>query len=134
MPRNLILLVSRVLLAAHFLLAGSSALGNIEGTAGYFGGFGFPFPTLVAWGAGTFELIAGLCILIGFQTTLAGIMLALFCVAAGTIGHYGQGGEDRMLAFMHGQALQKDIAIAGGFLAIAIAGAGRFSLDALLRR
>ncbi len=134
MPRDLILLIARILLSTHFLLAGSGALGNIEGTAGYFAGLGFPLPTLVAWGTCLFELVAGLCILAGFQTTAAGILLALFCVAAGTIGHYGQGGEDGALVFMHGQALQKDIAIAGGFLALAIAGAGRFSLDALLRR
>ena len=53
------------------------------------------------------------------------LLLAAFCIVAGFIGHYGQGGDDPMLTFMHSQMLMKDIAIAGGFLALAMAGAGR---------
>jgi putative oxidoreductase len=34
---------------------------------------------------------------------------------------------------MHDQALMKDIAIAGGFLALAVAGAGQWSADAWRR-
>lgn len=134
MPKDAILLASRALLCAHFLLAGTSALSNIEGTAAYFAGLGFPAAMLVAWAVSIFELTAGLCLLLGFRTTLAAIPLALFCIAAGTIGNYGQGGENAALVFMHGQALQKDIAIAGGLLALAIAGAGRFSLDGIMSR
>ncbi|TIX09102.1 MAG: hypothetical protein E5V46_23810 [Mesorhizobium sp.] len=60
---------------------------------------------------------------------IVGLLLAAFCVAAGLIGHYGQGGDDAMLAFLHQQMLMKDIAIAGGFLALAMAGAGAWSID-----
>jgi putative oxidoreductase len=35
---------------------------------------------------------------------------------------------------MHSQALMKDVAIAGGFLALAVAGAGTWSVDARLGR
>ncbi len=34
-----------------------------------------------------------------------------------------------MLTFLHSQMLMKDIAIAGGFLALAMAGAGAWSID-----
>jgi putative oxidoreductase len=34
-----------------------------------------------------------------------------------------------MLAFLHQQMLMKDIAISGGFLALAMAGAGAWSAD-----
>ncbi|MBN9552874.1 MAG: DoxX family protein [Alphaproteobacteria bacterium] len=128
MFRNALLLVSRLLLAALFVPSGFQALTNIAGTINYFAGLGLPLPTLAAWGTGLFELIAGLLILVGFQTRIAALLLAAFCVVAGFIGHYGQG-DDATLAFLHQQMLMKDIAIAGGFLALAMAGAGAWSAD-----
>ncbi|PZV33407.1 DoxX family protein [Mesorhizobium kowhaii] len=129
MPRNALLLLSRLLLAALFVPSGFHALSDIAGTTGYFAGLGLPLPTLAAWGTGLFELIAGLLILVGFQTRIAALLLAAFCIVAGFIGHYGQGGGDAMLTFLHSQMLMKDIAISGGFLALAIAGAGAWSAD-----
>ncbi|TIT17802.1 MAG: DoxX family protein [Mesorhizobium sp.] len=96
MPRNALLLLSRLLLAALFVPSGFHALADIAGTSGYFAGLGLPLPTLVAWATGLFELIAGLLILVGFK---------------------------------HSQMLMKDIAISGGFLALAMAGAGAWSAD-----
>ncbi|RUT80376.1 DoxX family protein, partial [Mesorhizobium sp. M7A.T.Ca.US.000.02.2.1] len=124
MPRNALLLLSRLLLAALFVPSGIHALSDIAGTTGYFASLGLPLPTLAAWGTGLFELIAGLLVLVGFQTRIAALLLAAFCIAAGFIGHYGQGGGDAMLAFLHQQMLMKDIAISGGFVALAMAGAG----------
>jgi putative oxidoreductase len=129
MPRNTLLLLSRLLLAALFVPSGFQALFNITGTTTYFAGLGLPLPTLAAWSTGLFELIAGLLILVGFQTRIVGLLLAAFCIVAGFIGHYGQGGDDATLAFLHQQMLMKDIAIAGGFVALAMAGAGAWSVD-----
>ncbi|ANT51261.1 DoxX family protein [Mesorhizobium amorphae] len=129
MPRNALLLLSRLLLAALFVPSGFQALVNISGTTDYFAGLGLPLPMLAAWGTGLFELIAGLLILVGFQTRIAALLLAAFCIAAAFIGHYGQGADDATLAFLHQQMLMKDIAIAGGFLALAIAGAGAWAID-----
>lgn len=129
MPTNAALLAARLFLAFLFLKSGLSALADIAGTAAYFGGLGFPLPTLVACATGLFELLAGALVLIGLQTRIAALLLAAFSVAAGFIGHYGQGDGDPMLAFMHSQALMKDIAIAGGLLALAVAGAGRWSVE-----
>ncbi|MBZ9674994.1 DoxX family protein [Mesorhizobium sp. ES1-1] len=130
MPRNLVLLLSRLLFAALFVPSGFNAISGISGTTSYFAGLGLPLPTLAAWGTGLFELIAGLLILAGFQTRIVALAVAVFCIVAGFIGHYGQGGDDPTLAFLHTQMLMKDIAIAGGFLALAIAGAGAWSIDA----
>lgn len=130
MANNIIPLAGRILLSAIFILGGFSTLGNIAGSASYFASLGFSASTLVAWGTGLFELIAGVFVLIGFQTRIASGLLALFCVAAGFIGHYGQGGDDPTLAFMHSQALMKDIGLAGGFLMLAMHGPGGFSVDA----
>lgn len=98
MNRNALLLASRLLLAALFVPSGFQVLTNISGTINYFAGLGLPLPTLAAWGTGLFELIAGLLILVGFQTRIAALLLAAFTIVAGFIGHFGQGGEDATLA------------------------------------
>ena len=130
MLRDALLLFSRLLLATLFVPSGFHALGDIAGTTGYFANLGLPLPMVAAWGTGLFELIAGLLVLIGFQTSFVALLFAAFCVAAGFIGHYGQGGGDPTLSFMHSQMLMKDIAIAGGFLALAMAGGGAYAVDA----
>ncbi|TIO08239.1 DoxX family protein [Mesorhizobium sp.] len=129
MPHDALLLLSRLLLAALFVPSGFHGLSDIAGTAGYFAGLGLPLPTLVAWATGLFELIAGLLILVGLKTPIAALLLAAFCIAAAFIGHYGQGGGDPTLTFMHSQMLMKDLALSGGFLALAMAGAGAYSID-----
>jgi putative oxidoreductase len=122
-------LVARILLAILFILAGYGKLTNIGGTAGYFESLGLPNGTLVAWASGLFELIAGILVLVGFQTRIAAAALAVFCVAAGYLGHYGQGGDDAMLALMHTQAFMKDLGLSGGFALLALHGAGPLSVD-----
>lgn len=133
MPANLLLLLSRLLLGALFVPAGIQTLGDIGSATSYFTGLGLPSPQLAAWGVGLFELIAGLAILVGFRTRIAAGSLAAFCLVAGYLGHYGHG-ENPTLAFLHTQMLMKDIAIAGGFLALAAAGAGAYSIDGRRRQ
>ncbi len=130
MPQNALILVARLLVAYFFLSAAAGTLGDISGSAAYFAGLGFPASTLVAVGTGLFELVGGLALLVGFQLRVAAVCLSLFCLAAGFIGHLGQGGDDQAMALMHAQALMKDIAIAAGLLALAAAGPGAWSIDA----
>jgi putative oxidoreductase len=125
------LLLARIMLAVLFLDSGYAALSNIDGTAGYLAGLGLPYPSLVSWGVGLFELAAAVLLMLGLLTRPAAALLAAFALAAGFLGHYGQG-EDAMLAFLHRQMLLKDIAVAGGLIALAIQGAGRYSLDVRL--
>lgn len=133
MSANLALLAARLLLAYIFLSSGLSSLTNIDGAAGYFSSLGLSAPRLAAWATCLFELAAGVMIVVGIGTRRAAVALAAFCVAAAVIGHYGQGGDDPVVVFMHQQALLKDIAIAGGLLALAVAGAGAWSVDAWRR-
>ena len=129
MPIDAAALIARFLLAVVFIPNGIMKLSDIAGTAGYFESLGFPAPTLVAWGSGIFELAAGLAIVAGFQTRIAALLLSAFCVATALLGHIGQGGDDATLAFMHMQAFLKDVGLSGGFLALALTGPGRFSMD-----
>jgi len=124
-----LLLIARVLLAAMFLASGYSALSNIQATADYFGGLGLGPSVPLAWAVVLFELAAGILLVVGFQTRAVAAVLALFSLAATFLGHYGQGGDDPTAAFMHSQALLKDIAVAGGLIALAVHGAGRLAVD-----
>jgi putative oxidoreductase len=117
-------LAARILLSVLFILAGYAKLTGLEGTAGWFGSIGLPMPTVTAVAAGLIELLGGLAILVGFQTRLVAIVLAIFTLAATAIAHldFSQAGNALML--------QKNLAITGGFLLLAVLGAGTWSIDA----
>lgn len=123
-------LVGRVLIAALFIPAGFQTLSDIPGAAGYFQQLGLPLPTLATWGVGIFELLAGVLVLVGWQTMIVATLLGLFAIVAGFLGHFGQGGEDATLRFLHDQMFWKDVAIAGGAFILASSGPGAYSLDA----
>jgi putative oxidoreductase len=117
-------LAGRVLLSILFILAGYGKLTGIEGTAGFFGALGLPMPTATAVIAGLIELLGGLAILVGFKTRAVAIVMAIFTLAATAIAHldFSQAGNALML--------QKNLAITGGFLLLAVLGAGAYSIDA----
>ncbi|MGJ8572594.1 MAG: DoxX family protein [Hoeflea sp.] len=124
MSTNLQLLIGRVLLSIIFIMAGISKLGAVAGTAGYMASMGIPLPNLTVWLVIALELLGGIAILIGFFTRYAAWALAAFCVASGYLGHFQPEDQMQMTNFM------KNLAMAGGFLALAAAGAGSFSIDA----
>jgi putative oxidoreductase len=123
MPANLVLLVARILLSIIFILSGFMKLADIAGTASYFAGFGLPAPTASAVIVGLIELLGGIAILIGFKTRIAAWVLAVFSVATALVAHTDFSDQMQMVNFL------KNLAIAGGFLALAVEGAGSISLD-----
>jgi len=118
------LLAGRVLLSAMFILAGFAKLTAISGTAGWFASLGLPVPTATAVVAGLVELVGGLAVLVGYQTRIAAIVLALFTAAATLVAHFDFADQVQLLF------LQKNFAIVGGFLILAAVGAGALSVDA----
>ena len=123
MSNSLILLVARILLAFIFILSGWGKFFAIDGTAGYIASVGLPAATLLAWAAAIFELAGGIAILVGFRTREVAWALAAFSVFTGFAVHFHPADQMPMINFM------KNLAMAGGFLALANAGAGAFSLD-----
>ncbi len=117
------LLVGRIFLSVMFILAGFSKLTGIAATAGWFESLGIPAPTLAAVGSGAVELVGGLAILVGFRTRIAALILAVFTVAATLIAHTDLADQVQQLFFL------KNLAVTGGFLVLAAAGAGAFSVD-----
>ena len=69
------------------------------------------------------ELGGGLLILVGWQTRVVSFLLAGFTLLAGLLFHLSVGDAPNMIQFW------KNVAIAGGFLAIFANGAGEWSLD-----
>lgn len=124
MNANVTLLVARILLALIFIMAGLGKFADIGGTAGYIGSVGLPAATLLAWLSAIFETVGGLAILIGFRTREAAWALAAFCVVSALLFHNNFADQMQMIMFM------KNLAMAGGFLVLSVAGPMSLSLDA----
>lgn len=124
MTHSTMLLVGRLLLGLIFVLSGFGKLAGVAGFAGYLGSLGFPAPTLFAWLTILLEIGGGLAIMAGLFTRYAAGALALFCVATALIAHFDFADQNQMNAFL------KNLAVAGGFLVLAVAGAGAISIDA----
>ena len=122
MANNVLLLIARVLLAAIFVVSGIFKFVDLGGTAGYISSVGLPAAGVLAFLAAAFETVGGLAILVGFQTRIVSYLLAAFCVFTAFVFH---GAPDQINQIM----LMKNLAIAGGFLSLAIGGAGALSLD-----
>ena len=122
-------LAARLLLAALFLPAGLSKLFGFTGTVGYVASVGLPLPLLGAVLAVALEVLGGLALIVGFQTRWAALLMALFTVAAGVLFHNfwaapAEAFQVQQIMFM------KNLAIAGGLLALTAFGPGAMSLDA----
>ena len=126
--QNLLLLLARVLLVILFLKSGVPKLLNFSGTVGYMGSVGAPLPAVAAANAVLMEVPVAIALLLGFQTRLLALLLAIYTLATGLIGHayWTMTGAEQTNNMIH---FYKNVAIAGGFLALCAAGAGRFSLD-----
>ena len=116
-------LVGRILMTLLFFVAGYNKLMNVTGTAGYFGKLGLPMPDLLVWIVIAIELGGALLILIGWKTRWVAWVMAIFTVAAAVIGHKFWIDPSQATQFL------KNLAIAGGFIMLAYAGAGRLSVD-----
>ncbi len=126
-------LAARVALATIFIISGLGKLAGPEGAAAYIASKGLPAPMLLALLAGATELAGGLMLAVGLRTRLAALALALFLVPATVLFHnpFGLTGVE---AHMQQIQVLKNLAIAGGLVALATWGAGAISLDSRLKR
>tara|TARA_B110000503_G_scaffold63216_1_gene99915 strand:+ start:158 stop:547 length:390 start_codon:yes stop_codon:yes gene_type:complete len=113
--------IGRLFLAMMFLMAGLSKIGNYAGTQGYMEAMGVPgalLPLVIA-----LEALGGLAIILGWQTKIASLALAGFCVVSAVMFHNDFSNQAEMSSFM------KNITIAGGFLLLIAHGPGAYALD-----
>ncbi|MBO3759022.1 DoxX family protein [Ciceribacter sp. L1K22] len=134
---NVLILLARVLLSFMFIMSGFGKLADPAGTAGMIAGAGLPAETALAYLAGLYELIAGLFLLVGFQTRITAWTVALFCVFTGLVFHTGtvaiEGWPEGALGWINTLnqiMVMKNITLAGGYILLAVIGAGAYSIDA----
>lgn len=121
-------LLGRVLFVALFLPAGISKLSGFEGTVEYFGSLGIPMASAAVVATIAIEVLGSVALLIGYKTRYAAFALAAFTLFASFIGHafWAVPAEQ---AFVQQLMFFKNIAVVGGLLILATAGAGKLSLD-----
>jgi putative oxidoreductase len=114
-------LTGRILIALIFIVAGFGKISSYETTQAYMSSMGVPgalLPLVILT-----ELGGGILIVLGLFTRQAAIALAGFSLASALLFHGGSADQVQQIMFI------KNLAIAGGFLFLAVDGAGRISLD-----
>lgn len=126
---NIAILMGRILFAVMFLPAGISKITGFDGTVGYIASAGLPLPALGAVVAIAVEVLGSAALIVGYQTRIAAAALALFTLGASVFFHpfWAVAPEQ---AFVVQLLFFKNVAVIGGLLVLAGAGAGAFSLDA----
>src|SRR5215467_754435 len=127
---DFLLLVGRVFLAWLFLASGYGKLGSIPGTTAYFTNLGMTPAELWAWFAGIVEVILGVALILGFGTRYAAIASFVWVLVATAIAHRYWTYPAAQQAAQYINWL-KNIAIMGGTVYAFVAGAGRYSADAM---
>lgn len=123
--RDGLLLLARLLLAWIFIHEGFVLAANLDGTFAAMARRGVPASLAAA--TILLQVGAGLAVASGWQTRAAALSLGLFCIATAGLFHANFAVRNELLHF------EKDLAIAGGLCALSAIGAGRFSVDGLIR-
>jgi putative oxidoreductase len=120
---DLATLVARLFFASLFVTYGYFKITAFAGTTGYMAKQGLPMPAVFAVIAVIIELGGGLLILFGYHTRCVALICAIYVLIAALIAHRNFADGNQMSHFF------KNMAIVGGFLALMVSGAGRYSLD-----
>tara|TARA_Y100000780_G_C13409159_1_gene311099 strand:- start:138 stop:509 length:372 start_codon:yes stop_codon:yes gene_type:complete len=118
---HIIEVFGRIFLSTIFLFEGINKIFNYESTIKYMESFNVPellaIPTIIL------EILFPLLLIIGYQTKICALVLAIFTLATALIFHTDFTNQMQLISFL------KNFAIAGGFLILFINGAGKYSLD-----
>ncbi|WP_309665509.1 DoxX family protein [Tabrizicola sp.] len=120
------LLAARLLLSLIFVHEGITLSTHFGGAMASFAKLGIPAPILLLTIA--LQLGAGLSVALGLYARIGALLLALFCIATALLFHTDFSSQNELLHF------EKDLAMAGGLIAISVCGAGGIALDTIVRR
>ena len=127
------LLVGRVFLGWLFLASGYGKLTGIAGATAYFTSLGLSPPDFWAWFAGIVEIVLGATLILGIAVRYAAIASFVWVLVATAIAHRYWTYPAAQQVGQYNNWL-KNIAIMGGTLYTFVAGAGRYSVDAMLSK
>jgi putative oxidoreductase len=128
-----LLLLGRLAIGVIFVESGFGKLMNLDGFAAGLAERGLPLAGALALIGAAVEFFGGVAAVIGFKARYAALLLVAFTLAATLIAHRFWDVDDASARMQQIQFF-KNIAITGGFLFLFVSGAGRFSLDSLLRK
>lgn len=101
-------------------MAGIGKILAYDGTASFMSSVGVPgllLPLVI-----TLEVGGAIALILGVKVRMVAVALAVFCVVSAIIFHSNFSLQSEQTAFL------KNLSLAGGLLALAVSGAGRFSL------
>ena len=118
---HVIEVLGRLFLSTIFLIEGINKIFNYENTIEYMENFSVPeylaIPAIIV------EILFPLLLVVGYQTKISALILAMFTLATALIFHTDFSNQMQLISFL------KNFAIAGGFLIIFVNGAGKYSID-----
>jgi putative oxidoreductase len=128
-----VILAARLLLAALFLIFGWRKLMDYPGTVSRMVQDGAPFPVLSSFVAIVVELPVAFAVAVGALTRPSALLLGLYTLGTALIAHryWTMTGAKKVDSL---ESFYKNLSIMGGLLLLCIAGAGRYSIDALIFR
>lgn len=126
--RNTGILLARIGLGVIFLAHGLQKVNSwgYSGTKAGFEGMGAPVPAVSAFLATWIEVLGGIALIVGVLTPIVGGLLFLNMIGALFITHIGNG------IWVSDGGYELVLALGAGALLLAVVGAGKFSVDALL--
>lgn len=121
-------LIGRILISLIFIVAGVQKIPAFSMMKGYVAAAHLPFPSLALAIAIAIEILGGLAILTGFWTTFTAWVVFLYLIPTTLFFHLMPAlhGINRMGNIMN---VEKNLAIMGGLLILAVHGAGSYSCD-----
>ncbi len=115
-------LIGRILMGGFFIWSGIEASINFNGTVGSIINLGAPMPLILAIAAIAIEVLGGIALVVGFKTSPAALMLALYVIVVAFF-YTGFATGSSQTSFL------QDMAIVGGLLYISAYGAGSWASD-----
>lgn len=128
-----IALVARLLIGWLFLTNGWTKLLAPSGMVAYLTNLGVPSPEIWAWPAILSELVIGIALIVGIATRYVALYTLVYLIIATALAHryweYPVAQQGNQYAHFC-----KNLALMGGALLLYVTGAGRYAIDAMMRR
>ena len=126
-------LAARLLIGWLFLDYGWMKLLGHDGTVRYLVNLHVPMPELMYWPVMLAELVIGIALILGIATRYTSLFTFVYLIIATAIAHRYWEVPPAAVGAQYANFC-KNLAIMGGALLLYVLGAGRFSIDAWLRR